>query len=296
MTIKHCTVAQLLCPPADKTVALQVSKVDVAALHTCKLHRGWIADAQFLPALNTSEAAAASVTALPWLGTAGNDGALTLWNTAHVHPSGAFRTLASSDSVHSSGIFSMHARSAASGQHIMTASKDASVAYSRVSSSGSIDVVRSWQDVHVGTAKSVRWRNESVAASGGCDRSVALLDVRSPAVARIADAHATVVNQVLWAAQSADDSAPQGLDGCTPAPLSSSFGAADHLLLSNSHSAEMRVWDVRATAQPWAELEGHRWRLRDVTHTAIVQADFTWGVSCRAALCPALLLAALNIV
>jgi hypothetical protein len=109
-------------------------------------------------------------------------------------------------------------------------------------------------------------------------RSIALLDTRSPEVARICEAHNSVVNQVLWA-RSTDRGAEAASGGeCgTPKPLSAAFGASAHLLLSTSLCPVINIFDARRTAQPWAVLEGHRHPIAGKGR-GIVQADFAWGV------------------
>ena len=113
-----------------------------------------------------------------------------MWDIAAVDAFGQPQNIARCDSMHSSGIFSMHARSCTAsdspedsarrcgegmggggdrGVDILTASKDASVALTRLTGTG-LAVVSQWHDVHSSVVKSVRWRDGSVFASAGNDR------------------------------------------------------------------------------------------------------------------------------
>jgi WD40 repeat protein len=146
------------------------------ALHSCKLHRGWIADIQFIAAApTTSESAEAKSPDLedaPWLISASNGGDVRIWDTSEVDAQDAFGCKASAQ-LHSNGIFSMHALPDASGQqcNLLTASKDGSVKLSCLKGEGSLTVIRTWANVHDGhVVKCVRWKTENIAASSGNDR------------------------------------------------------------------------------------------------------------------------------
>jgi WD40 repeat protein len=149
----------------------------VALAFHCKLHKGWIADLQFLEVPTTTSHVAAGAQC-PWLATASNDGALSIWNTANMQPSGAFAHLATTTSLHRGGIYSMHARQCASSIHFLTASKDAAVKQSSLQGDGAISVIREWADLHANVAKTVRWRSHHEAASGGNDRRAPKEDLR----------------------------------------------------------------------------------------------------------------------
>ena len=128
----------------------------------------------------------------------------------------------------------------------------------------------------------------------GARRSIALLDTRTSDVTRIADAHAGVVNQVQWGLSDVREQTPLSGGGATPSAPSSSFGMAEHLLLSTGSDLLVRVFDVRHTSKPWAELSGHNSK-QGKRGSSIVQADFAWGAmhlwsppwTCRQRLCHA---------
>ena len=111
---------------------------------------------------------------------------------------------------------------------------------------------------------------------GAC-RSLLILDDRAAeATCHIPKATGSVVNQVLWA---------RGLQrtpreaAVTTRPTADAFGAADHLLLATSMDETIAVFDVRATAKPWARLRGHCGAVGP-NKGAIYQADMTWGACC----------------
>ena len=142
---------------------------------SCKLHRGWIADIQFLAAGNSAP------DTLPWVASASNDGSLAVWACDKINPDGALASVASTTEVHNGGIFSMHAQPrTGAAVDILKASKDASVKHSQLDQAGSFSIVRTWDDVHGGVAKSVRWRNSHTAASSGNDRHGPAQPVQAP--------------------------------------------------------------------------------------------------------------------
>jgi hypothetical protein len=60
-------------------------------------------------------------------------------------------------------------RNSTSSLKLLSCSKDCSVALTVVRSTG-IEVVRTWEDVHEGVVKAVRWRDSQQAATCGNDR------------------------------------------------------------------------------------------------------------------------------
>eukprot|EP00892_Ulva_mutabilis_P008765 jgi/Ulvmu1/6260/UM028_0118.1 len=233
-----------------------------------RLHRSWLADVQLLPALATSDAN------LPWLLSACNDSTLALWDLARVDGCGRFAQLASTADVHTQGIFSMHLRPSMHGAggrstiEVLTASKDATVVLTAVQTTG-MQVVQRWSSLHSGTVKCVRWRDASVAATAGNDRTCKLVDVRCESeVAKLSGGHASALNSVAWAS-----AAEGGGGGGGGAPCGQSH-ASEHHLVTASFDAAMYVHDVRQPSTPLLGLAGHT-QLRK--GKAMQQAAFTWG-------------------
>ncbi|KAL4448255.1 hypothetical protein ABPG75_005474 [Micractinium tetrahymenae] len=220
-----------------------------------KLHRGWVAEVQLLSGAglpDTAGAAAAdsmagAAAAGLRLLTAGNDGAVCLWDVARAAEAGGRggvvpQCLARSTSLHQGGIFSLHER----GGRILTASKDGTLAISTVSNTStaaSLAVMQRYEELHEGVVKCARWREAgagdepSVFASCGNDRQLCVADTRqSPsagACLAIRGAHGTAINCLRW------------------------HPASEHLLLSASHDPAILLHDLRSPGQPLHRLLGH---------------------------------------
>lgn len=73
------------------------------------------------------------------------------------------RMCVSAHVLHAGGIWSMHCH----GRSIATASKDCSVVVSSLDAAGSITAVQSYEQLHAGAVKCVRWRDNHILAACG---------------------------------------------------------------------------------------------------------------------------------
>lgn len=158
--------------------ALQVAQEDkLDYLACCQLHSSWISDAEMLHPDGLVNSRTGGSSAMPLVLSASNAGEIALWDPAIVDSRDCFSQIVERKDVHNKkGIFSMHvcpggAASSAAGIHVLSASKDSSVALTTVQGTG-IDVVRKWEALHSGVTKAVRWRDTTLAASSGNDRCV----------------------------------------------------------------------------------------------------------------------------
>jgi WD40 repeat protein len=183
--------------------------------------------------------------------TSSNDGSIRLWDLARSSPHGPLR-LGSYD-VHarqSGGIFAMHEV----GLRVLTASKDRTVALTQLRADGGADIVSSFDSIHSGAVRSVRWSHGAhTFVSGATTGDIVLSDTRAPAPAEAAAmrrAHSSAVNTLAWC------------------------GAAEHVFLSSSCDATMLLHDVRKPSTALATLVGHT---RLPRQTAINQPTFCDG-------------------
>ncbi|GAB4817375.1 hypothetical protein N2152v2_004421 [Parachlorella kessleri] len=252
---------------AGNSPALEEDGGCLPPLLSARLHKGWVADVQFVRGpqqsdclIEESHAAAGCPSAESsgasslLLLTAGNDGTLCLWDVARSAAQGPSMQplqLASCKDLHSGGIFSMQEVC----HRVLTASKDCTVAVSLLgaegtagsancSSSGStaLRLLRRYEELHEGVVKCARWRDGVTFASCGNDRAICVVDTRQAEDAasyKLADAHSTAINCLRWH--------PSG----------------DHLLLSTSHDPHILLHDLRQPSQPLI--------------LGIYQPTFVWG-------------------
>jgi len=168
--------------------------------------------------------------------TASNDATAALWDLRSA-AEGAPRRLAVFDALHARGVFALHAPAA---DVIWTASKDGSSRLSRLLGAG-LEPGRVFRGAHSGVVKCVRARPGDcrVAADGGADGAICLLDARAAAAAvlTLPAAHAGGVNALDWQA------------GC--------WGGPAPLLLSAGGDPVARLWDVRQPRGALHALTGH---------------------------------------
>lgn len=239
---------------------------EIAPLVSAKLHKGWISDIQLCDGNSSSDNNGGVL-----LLSAGNDGAVCLWDISKTAAVGARkempRCLARGDDLHRGGVFSMHAM----GRNVVTGSKDCSVVVSRYGSSGGeFSVVRRYEDLHDGVVKCVRWRpfsniasdsgvESSVFASCGNDRTVKISDIREGSLLQqnsttgsegiVLDGfHSTTVNCLRWSP------------------------AAEYLLLSASHDPTLVLHDLRRPDTALYTFIGHSTlpRIKNIYQPAFV--------------------------
>eukprot|EP00939_MAST-03C_sp_MAST-3C-sp1_P003705 g3705.t1 len=193
---------------------------DDDALMSFKAHSGWISSTLFLSGYPHV------------LLTAANDALVTLWDVRKVlrEHSNARPKILHSTSVHRTGIFCAHNV----GDRLVTASKDKTVAYAAISSSGGVRVVRRFDSIHSKVVKSAVLRDANVFASAGNDLSVVVADARQKEIAaEREDAHPFAVNHVAWNPCDANE------------------------FMTASFDNTIRLWDVRSLASPKRSLRGH---------------------------------------
>ncbi|PSC70328.1 WD repeat-containing 32 [Micractinium conductrix] len=220
----------------------------VPPLLSGKLHKGWIAEVQFLSAAcgNASGSGGDGCGGgggLLRLLTAGNDGTVGLWDLGRAAEAGGRgglvpQCLARATDLHSGGIFSLHER----GGRLLTAAKDASVAISSLgegsrAGGAALTVLHRYEDLHSGVVKCARWRDDHCFASCGNDRRLVVVDSRQPTSTgpcfAIEGAHGSAINCLRW------------------------HPSEQHLLLSSSHDPAALVQDLRSPGQPLHRLLGH---------------------------------------
>ena len=264
-----------------------------APLLSARLHRSWIADVALVSSSsNNNNGNGGGAAAAPLLLTAANDGTLAVHDTGAAAelkkknggkkeqgaddddaddapaaaPAGAPRRLASATPHAGSGIFSMAVNEfSSSGESrffffdVATASKDGSLAVSRVENrGGEVKTLATIEDAHGGAvAKCVRWRDGVTLASCGNDGAARLWDVRCPSGgggggggggigggggAAVEIAEATVggvaANVLRWRPEESGNSA---------AP-------PNHLLVAGTNS-EALMFDVRRPREPLFSLK-----------------------------------------
>lgn len=190
-------------------------------------HTSWLGELQFLKGSLGDTGGAKLLTS-------SNDGSIRLWDLARSSPRGPLRL--GSHEVHartSGGIFAMHEV----GLRVLTASKDHTVALTQLRADGGAEVVTSFDGIHGGAVRSVRWgRGAQTFASGATTGDIVLSDTRAPAQAEAAAmrrSHGSAINTLAWC------------------------GAAEHVLLSSSCDATMLLHDVRKPSSVLATLVGH---------------------------------------
>jgi WD40 repeat protein len=192
-----------------------------------RAHSRWISSAKFF-----SKSKSVDEEAHIRLLTAADDGLLKLWDIAQCNLRSDPKILCTV-SLHEKGIFSMDER----GGQILTGSKDRSVAVSLIQTSGEIQKVHNFLDLHASVVKSVQWKPgpdgsdcpPQVFASGGQDSSIFVQDTRSDSPAlHIPAAHEGGVHTVSWC------------------PVTSGSDGSEHLLMSAGYDSSVKIFDVRA--------------------------------------------------
>lgn len=205
-------------------------------------HRGWVSDVQF-----TSVQPDTSTLLL----TSSNDAALKLWDlnqTTEINGQHVPKELVACDTLHTGGIFSMHELA----QNVLTASKDSTCVLSHISSDGKMEEVTTYDSLHTGVIKCVRWRDQSVFGTSGKDRQVCLVDKRAKTgcVQTIENVHAFDVNIMEWDEQN------------------------DNFFLTAGFDPFIHLRDVRAPQSPVYSFKGHMFldshRCRSIYHPVFV--------------------------
>jgi len=193
-------------------------------LMSFKAHKGWVSEVQFLDPAASAHADSTLVLS------AANDAAVKLWDVSKVDAAGYAREVACATHLHSSGIWSMHAR----GAKVLTSSKDGSVELS-VLTSTSLAPQQTFCGHHAGVVKCVRHRDEFVFADCGSDGNMCVLDMRlsEPIVHTIEDCHPLGCNFVEW------------------------HGSDENLLLSAGGDTAAVLHDVRSLQAPLFRFVGH---------------------------------------
>eukprot|EP00890_Picochlorum_soloecismus_P002847 jgi/Picsp_1/3563/NSC_06400-R1_protein len=210
----------------------EMGEGNIPALMSERLHKGWISDVQWV-SRQCSNLSNGTVDQCPYLLTSSNDGSLAMWDiSVKDEDTNMPKRVYFSDSLHDAGIFSMHI---AKSNQILTASKDGSVALTKLFSESPFHVFR---DLHGGgVVKCARWRNamieDSVFASSGNDCVVRIVDSNTKSDVLEFHGHTTVTNVVHWNPKDSK------------------------ILLSTSHDPEIRVFDIRNPKKPLQELSGH---------------------------------------
>lgn len=192
-----------------------------------RAHSRWISSANFF-----SNSKSIDQKAHILLLTAADDGLLKLWDIAQCNRSCDPKILCSV-SLHDRGIFAMDERD----EQVLTGSKDRSVSISRIQSSGEVQRVQSFLDLHASVVKSVQWKPSEVDcppqvfASGGQDCSIFIQDIRSASPdLHISSAHEGGVHTVSWC------------------PATSVGG--DYLLMSAGYDSSVKIFDLRLCGGP----------------------------------------------
>lgn len=163
-----------LLTPSDSNSPPPIS-LPLAPLHA-------VSDVQFVGG-GAGDSAACDPDSLLLL-TAGNDGAVCLWDLCWAAGTGRGsggggsllpRCLARATDLHSDGIFSLHEY----GGRVLTASKDCTVAISSLGGTASLAAVQQYDELHTGVVKCARWRDADTFASCGNDR-LCVVDARQP--------------------------------------------------------------------------------------------------------------------
>ena len=205
-------------------------------------HRGWVSDVQF-----TSVQPDTSTLLL----TSSNDATLKLWDlnqTTGINGQHVPKELVVCDTLHTGGIFSMHELA----QNVLTASKDSTCVLSHVSFDGKIEEISTYDNLHTGVIKCVRWRDHSVFGTSGKDRQVCLVDKRAKigCVQTIENVHAFDVNIIEWDKHN------------------------DNFFLTASFDQFIHLRDVRAPQSPVYSFKGHMFldshRCRSIYHPVFV--------------------------
>ncbi|KFM25293.1 hypothetical protein F751_3973 [Auxenochlorella protothecoides] len=166
----------------------------VPALLQASLHRGWVADVQFWDPPGRDMHAAS----VPWLVSAGNDGAVCLWDLGQTQAGGwergsevqsasPRRLAAAPPDLHSgAGVFSLHAAASA----CLTGAKDGSVAVCALHPAGALTALQRYAAPHAGRVvkspagvASVRWhpgREGRLLASTSQAPELLIHDLRAP--------------------------------------------------------------------------------------------------------------------
>lgn len=213
----------------------------VPALLQASLHRGWVADVQFWDPPGRDMHAAP----VPWLVSAGNDGAVCLWDLGQTQAGGwergsevqsasPRRLAAAPPDLHSgAGVFSLHAAASA----CLTGAKDGSVAVCALHPAGALTALQRYAAPHAGrVVKSVRWAPPGDAApalfaTGGDDGRVVCVDARE--------------DPRVSPALTLDARSPAGVASVRWHP-----GREGRLLASTSQAPELLIHDLRAPREP----------------------------------------------
>lgn len=253
---------------------------EIESFMSYKLHKGWIADVQFLCVsqhantnCNISSSPQEITTQDLRFLTAGNDGWLSLWNAGKsaigIGGREKPRCIAQDTPHGGAGIFSM----SEIGGLILTSSKDFSAAVTDIDPAGGFQVLQHFEDLHNGVVKCARWKpvvrhsddgeasycqKPFIFASCGNDRSIRITDIRqqtssasSTAAMAIKETHSTAINCVAWSPSN------------------------EYVLLSSSHDPHILLHDIRRTTQPLVKMSGHaspNRRVGSILHPAFVES------------------------
>jgi hypothetical protein len=200
---------------------------DVEPLISQKLHKGWISDVVFMSRDEPSSRP-------PLLLTAGNDGIVSIWDTAlEEETSGNMKQLHMNDSFHTSGIFSMDYQKIS--KKILTGSKDGSICVSCSTDAASglrlLHRLDGVHDDHV--VKCVKWNHSdsNVFLSCGNDGATKIHDARSYSW-KMCHTASNVVNTLLW-------------------------NPSDGNLFLSAGSSSIHIQDIRKESSVISEIRGH---------------------------------------
>ena len=242
---------------ATSDIDCMENEVQIESHLSTRLHRGWISDVQFLSRschiddhfceIDVENSLKSSNHDLKFL-TAGNDGALCLWDATK--SSTAVNGYEKPECIwveephEGSGIFSM----SEIGGYVLTGGKDFSVIVGDIDACGSFRVMNRFVDLHEGVVKCARWKPQplsnadkpSIFASCGNDKCIRLMDIRESYCSAsqnsgivMGNHHNTSINCIRWSPKE------------------------EYKLISSSHDPFIFVHDIRQPEKPVIKLFGH---------------------------------------
>eukprot|EP00984_Skeletonema_dohrnii_P038822 scaffold42519_cov139-Skeletonema_dohrnii-CCMP3373.AAC.5 len=228
------------CNNSSRTTQEEEDQISyVEPVMSWKGHGGrWIADARFLPPIDSSNALVPSR-----LLTAGNDGSVCHWDLSNTSlTTGAPRLLHKTNkSLHSSGIFSMDVKAQQEDCLIVTGSKDKSIAVSKLSRLADNDGALWRTQFHTSKVACVSFSSSTInplIASASDDGLVGIHDMRlngsdsNSTVACLEDSHVRP-HSAVWKPSSDSFFLTAGLDDI------------------------IKLWDLRNTRKPVVSFHGH---------------------------------------